>query len=286
MRRHPRTASRVVVSTLVVSSVLALSACQGQSQSREAGPVADSMSSTPSTAVTASVPEEVAEAQAPVTADGIASEPPLAAVSAYAVDLSFMRRQSSMQGQWASGRVFPALYSLLACAYDCRGQDFMLPIADGPLTKVTAGPGTVQWRMTTEGYYPGQWPSHVYPGQVYFTAANSGGIVGPLREKGFVEITLGEQVAEGLRAFVVPTTWPAPTMPAMGELRLFASGAPAPRGFVPADGRTVPVSSNVGRMLVDFGYASTGGAVALPDLKPIDGYRWMIATEGIFPGSM
>lgn len=179
------------------------------------------------------------------------------------------------------------MYSLIGCEFGCRGSEFALPVADGPLTRLPAGPGTVQWSLTDESvYWPPEEPTHVYPGQVYFTAVQGDSFTRHIKDLGFTEIPLGEMVGPGIRSFKVPSSWPAPANPYVGELRLFPVGAKLPDVFVTADGRTVAKDTELGRVLGFIKFPPANGGYVVPKLAPVDGYQWAIAARGVFPASM
>ena len=211
-----------------------------------------------------------------------AADPPLASVNAFVGKFWGLSNETSMRGQFLAMSEFPAVYSLIGCAFNCRSSAFALPVADGPLTRVASGPGTVQWTFTQHGYYPGAKPTHLYPGQVYFTAAHNGPTPF-LRELGFVEIPLGEMVGSGIQSFKVPASWPTPAFPFVGEVRLFPLGVKLPADFLPADGRTISSTTQLGIVLDMAGFPEVNGGFIVPKLAPVDAYQWAIASRGRFP---
>ena len=222
----------------------------------------------------------IPEAETGLTS-GSPAQPPLASVNAF-VGSRALFGEATMRGQFREISKFPAVYALIGCTFDCRTNAFALPVADGPLTRVASGPGPVQWTLTEDSYYPGEKPTHVYPGQVYFTAAQ-GRYPDSLKQMGFVEIALGEMVGSGIRSFKVPASWQTPVNPYIGEIRLFPLGAKLPADFIPADGRTVSSATPLGNLLVSEGFPEVNGTVVLPKLAPVDAYQWAIAARGVFP---
>jgi hypothetical protein len=141
----------------------------------------------------------------------------------------------------------------------------------------------VKWLFTEDGNYPSSKPSHVFPGQVYFTAAQEGGSLTLLKDLGFVEIPLGAMVGSGIRSFKVPASWATPVKPYVGELRLFPVGVKLPAVFIPADGRTIAKQTELGNVLGMARFPEVYGGFTVPKLAPVDDYQWAIATLGVFP---
>jgi microcystin-dependent protein len=71
----------------------------------------------------------------------------------------------------------------------------------------------------------------------------------------------------------------------LGSIHLLAFNF-APRGFLPCDGQLLPISQNAALFsLLGTTYGGNGMTTfALPKLSsPIEGLKFVIATEGLFP---
>jgi hypothetical protein len=265
------------VKRVVIIAMTALLCVACGQQDRQAAPVLSDVSPASATPLV-----EGQEAVFLDEATGFA----LASVNAF-VGTFDLSAETTMRGQFRSQNRFLTLYSLVGCEYGCRGSEFALPVADGPLTRLPAGTDTVQWSLTDDSsFWPPEEPTHVYPGQVYFTAVQGGTFTRSIKELGFTEIPLGEKVGPGIRSFKVPGSWPAPVNPYVGELRLFPLGAKLPAAFVPADGRVVAKDTELGRVLGFIKFPLANGRYVVPTLAPVDGYQWAIAARGFFPVSV
>jgi hypothetical protein len=298
---------RVVI--IAMTALLCVGCAQ---QDRQAAPVSSDVSSASAVPSSAGESEEAVPAQSSAPASGPASlnpsseasaedssaspvadeekglkageaaAPPLASVSAFVGSLD-LNGEATMRGQFLKISEHPAVYELIGCSFDCRTGAFALPVADGPLTRIATGPGTAQWSFTYDSYYPNGKPTHVYPGQVYFTAVQQGEYIDSLKRLGFTEIPLGEMVGSGIRSLKVPASWPTPASPYVGELRLFPVGAKLPVAFIPADGRIIAKETQLGAVLASARFPEVNGGFVVPKMAPVDGYQWVIAARGVFP---
>jgi len=299
MRRPSIVTARLGAALVVVTLAAgALTACSGDSREAAAeGSAAPAPAGASVGASAAPAAESVGASAAPAAASdagvssaspapasavqGNSGELPVAAIVAFAV-VPNMNSLTAMRGQFMPMSQYAALFSVIGCEFDCTADKFAVPTATGPWTQLPSGPDKVIWGMAYRGEYAADRPSHVYPGEVYFTAAS--GITDiRLKEKGFTGLNFGAQLGDGIRSFLTPASWPVNDKPFIGSLHLFAPGAKAQPNLIPADGRTVPATSKLGELLANYGFPVQSGKVAVPTLAPVDGYTWSITSDGRYP---
>lgn len=145
---------------------------------------------------------------------------------------------SPLDGSAVSVNDNSVLFSQLGTAFggDARPQ-FRLPSASGPWARLPASDGTcLAWVLESVGYLPTERPVDGFPGQVYFTAVQADRFGKILVGAGARANDLGAAIAPGIRAYDLPTSWPAPDVaPMPGEVRLFSASAELPPGFSSTD---------------------------------------------------
>ena len=279
-----------------VATAVLVSACASDSTPNRSAAADVPVSSSPAVAPTIAASPETEESAETDDFGGTVPEPAVG-YDAELGSLSMFATSREMLG-WMpadgrslkiSGSALP-LFAVIGCEFGCTDgtKFFKIPHATGPLSSLgqtSENPGPLKWKLgfVRDNFPTDEGPLAAYPNQVFFTAAHDWRQqLDSLADLGFTRLDLGEQIGPGITAWQVPSTWPSPIDPIVGEARLFLTGTTLPNGWIPADGRVLPKNSQLGGLLNSSGFVRDG-EVRAPKLQDVGKFSWAIAQVGVYP---
>lgn len=195
------------------------------------------------------------------------------------------REFARAEGQLVNIYQRQGLFSLLGNTWGGDGQrTFALPQVTGPWAGVRTGKNgdgkCLQWAVAIEGMYSNTAVTDAFPGEIRLSAVNSSRFRYEMTDAGArIDTTIGAYLGKGFTAYAIPSSWPTPSdnddRPYLGEIRLFTTAQPLPAPFIPADGAVISESQ--------YPYLGSLLGNSLPLIVAPDGYRWAVATNGIYP---